>query len=125
MKSGSWLRSYSFKLGLTFAVLLLASTGTSVVMVYSRTKPLLLAQMGSRLEDIGRTATHLFGDKEFTEIEFIKKKIVEAQKEQGVIVPPAQPGEYRKTLPDDVAAFITKLSEFQALVAVLRKIKSA
>lgn len=120
-----WFHSFSFKLGTTFAILVMLATSASLFFVYSWTKPLLLTQMGGRMIDIGRTASYLFQEREFRAIERIKTEIVKAQKENGIVIPPAQLGEYRKTLPDDVAKKITELEDYQYLVSLLRKVKDA
>lgn len=120
-----WLHSYSFKLGATFALLVLFATSMSLLIVYNWTKPLLLTQMGGRLIDIGRTASYLFEEREFRAIERIKDEIRKAQREKGIVIPPAELGEYRKTLPDDVAKKITEIDDYQYLVAILRKVKDA
>ena len=119
----SFTSSYAFKLGLTLVLALMASTSVSLYFVYNQTKPMLLAQMGSRLIDIGRTASHLFGDKEYAELQTVKELISKAQKAQAVIVPPGEPGEYRKTLTDVEAVAITKTPEFRSLYALLKRIK--
>ena len=121
----SFFSSYAFKLGLTFVILLMGCTSASLFFVYNQTKPLLLGQMGSRLADIGRTASHLFGEGEFLAISRVLGSIEEAQRRQTVIVPPALPGEYRKTLPDDVARLIINSPDYQLLHRVLVKIKDS
>lgn len=122
-RSLAFTSSYAFKLGITLVLALLASTSVSLYFVYNQTKPMLLAQMGSRLIDIGRTASHLFGEREFANLRAVKEMITKAQKETGVIVPPAEPGEYRKTLPDVTAVAITKTTEFRELYTLLKRIK--
>lgn len=68
---------------------------------------------------------HLFSDADFEAIEKVKAAIKVAQKEHGIVISPALPGEYRETLAPADAKRIIATEEFQRLVKLLRTIKSA
>jgi hypothetical protein len=63
--------TFGIKIGLAISILAVGATAGSVGFFYTNTKAIVLQQMGNRLKDIGRTASHLFGPEEKKAIQLL------------------------------------------------------
>ena len=117
--------SFSKKLYAAFSFLALGSTAGSLLYFYVQTKDLVLEQMGNRLKDVGKTAVHLFTVEDLKALREVRAAVDREMGAAGLVLAPIQPGEYREVLPAATAERLMAGKEFQALVSVLRKIKSA
>ncbi len=116
---------FSIKLGVAITLLAVGATTASVMLFYHQGKSLLIEQMGGRLKDIGRTASFLIGAPEREAILRLTKEVNERAIETKLVTDDIKLGEYRRSLPDEEAAKLMASKDFQLLVAMLRKIKSA
>lgn len=116
---------FGVKIGLAISVLAVGATAGSIGFFYSNTKTIMLAQMGNRLKDIGRTAAHLFGPEEKKAIELLKKSVEKVALPTDLVTDDMLPGDYRRSIPDDIAASLMRGPEFQRLVSLLKSIKNA
>ncbi len=115
---------FSFKIGLAISLLAVGATSGSLVFFYSQSKSMLLFQMGNRLKDIGRTSIYLFGPEERKAIVKLKEEVNQKSLPVDLVIDDIQPGDYRRSLPEDAASKIMQSNEFQSLVSILQKIKN-
>ena len=116
---------FSFKIGLAISILAVGATSSSLVFFYTKSKTMLLDQMGSRLKDIGRTSLYLFGSDELKAISKLKSEVDKRSLPVDMVTDDMLPGNYRRSLTDNDAQKLMQSAEFRRIVATLRKIKDS